>query len=268
MENTEITNNNNMSTDGITVTSTGSSTIVTTDNIHVTTQSETQDTQEIENTDVSTEVTEGETEGTQTESEISQENKQEETSNNVQETINKHLEAEKDLKSDLSSKGIDWDALTKEYDEKGELSKETLDALDKAGYPKSVVDNYISGLEALSDRFVNEVKGFAGGDKGYSEVISYLQKQPDSVKKDFNDVIESGNLGAIKLVIKGIQSEMKATYGTSNPTMMRGQASRATQVGFATQDDMVKAMSDPRYGVDKKYTDEVYAKVAKTSFIG
>lgn len=267
MENTEITNNN-MSTDGITVTSTGSSTIVTTDNIHVTTQSETQDTQEIENTDVSTEVTEGETEGTQTESEISQENTQEETSNNVQETINKHLEAEKDLKSDLSSKGIDWDALTKEYDEKGELSKETLDALDKAGYPKSVVDNYISGLEALSEKFVNEVKGFAGGDKGYNEVISYLQKQPDSVKKDFNDVIESGNLGAIKLVIKGIQSEMKATYGTSNPTMMRGQASRATQVGFATQDDMVKAMSDPRYGVDKKYTDEVYAKVAKTSFIG
>lgn len=267
MENTEITNNN-MSTDGITVTNTGSSTIVTTDNIHVTTQSETQDTQEIENTDVSTEVTEGETEGTQTESEISQENKQEETSNNVQETINKHLEAEKDLKSDLSSKGIDWDALTKEYDEKGELSKETLDALDKAGYPKSVVDNYISGLDALSEKFVNEVKGFAGGDKGYNEVISYLQKQPDSVKKDFNDVIESGNLGAIKLVIKGIQSEMKATYGTSNPTMMRGQASRATQVGFATQDDMVKAMSDPRYGVDKKYTNEVYAKVAKTSFIG
>lgn len=267
MENTEITNNN-MSTDGITVTSTGSSTIVTTDNIHVTTQSETQDTQEIENTDVSTEVTEGETEGTQTESEISQENTQEETVDNVQTDINKHLEAEKDLKSDLSSKGIDWDNLAKEYDEKGELSKETLDALNKAGYPKSVVDVYIDGLNALAERFENTVKGFAGGDKGYSEMISYLQKQPDSVKQDFNKLINDGNLGAIKLAIKGIQAEMKATYGTSNPTMMRGQASRATQVGFATQDDMVKAMSDPRYGVDKKYTNEVYAKVAKTSFIG
>lgn len=267
MENTEITNNN-MSTDDITVTSTGSSTIVTTDNINVPSE----DTKAEETTTTTdTETVEGEgsesTQETTTETEDDS-SKQEETSNNVQETINKHLEAEKDLKSDLSSKGIDWDALTKEYDEKGELSKETLDALDKAGYPKSVVDNYISGLEALSEKFVNEVKGFAGGDKGYDEVISYLQKQPDSVKKDFNDVIESGNLGAIKLVIKGIQSEMKATYGTSNPTMMRGQASRANQVGFATQDDMVKAMSDPRYGVDKKYTDEVYAKVAKTSFIG
>ena len=265
MENTET---NNISTDGITVTSTGSTTIVTTDNINVPSE----DTKAEETTTTTdTETVEGEgsesTQETTTETEDDS-SKQEETSNNVQETINKHLEAEKDLKSDLSSKGIDWDALTKEYDGKGELSKETLDALDKAGYPKSVVDNYISGLEAISEKFVNEVKGFAGGDKGYDEVVSYLQKQPDSVKKDFNDVIESGNLGAIKLVIKGIQSEMKATYGTSNPTMMRGQASRATQVGFATQNDMVKAMSDPRYGVDKKYTDEVYAKVAKTSFIG
>lgn len=266
MENTEITNN--MSTDGITVTSTGSSTIVTTDNINVPSE----DTKAEETaTTTDTETVEGEgsesTQETTTETEDDS-SKQEETVDNVQTDINKHLEAEKDLKADLSSKGIDWDNLAKEYDEKGELSKETLDALNKAGYPKSVVDVYIDGLNALAERFENTVKGFAGGDKGYSEMISYLQKQPDSVKQDFNKLINDGNLGAIKLAIKGIQAEMKATYGTANPTMMRGQASRASQVGFATQDDMVKAMSDPRYGVDKKYTNEVYAKVAKTSFIG
>lgn len=263
MENTET----NMSTEGMTVTSTGSSTIVTTDNIHVASNDDNKpESTSEETTEVNTESTSEDT--TQEETKEEETTQEENTESNIQTRIDKHLEAEKDLKSDLSSKGINWDDLSKEYDEKGELSKETLDALDKAGYPKSVVDNYIDGLNALAEKFESTVKGFAGGDKGYSEMISYLQKQPDSVKKDFNDLIGGGNLGAIKLAIKGIQAEMKTAYGTSNPTMMRGQASRSTQVGFNTQADMVKAMSDPRYGIDKKYTDEVYAKVAKTSFIG
>ncbi len=258
MENTE-----NINTEGMTVTSTGSSTTVTTDTINVLKQNEEQKV-----TESNPEVTEENKQATEEVTENT-DNKEENTNTDesIQTEIDKHLEAEKDLKNDLSSKGINWEDLSKEYDEKGELSKETLEALSKAGYPKSVVDNYIAGLDALAEKFENTVKGFAGGDKSYSEMISYLQKQPDSVKKDFNDLISGGNLGAIKLAIKGIQAEMKATYGTSNPTMMRGQASHQSQAGFATQDDMVKAMSDPRYGVDRNYTNEVYAKVAKTSFI-
>lgn len=190
---------------------------------------------------------------------------QEDTTNSanddVQTSISKQQEIEKGVAEDLKSKGIDFNALAKEFDDNGELSKQSLQALEKAGYPKAVVDAYIAGLEATVNKFVSTVKSFAGGDKGYEELARYLQTQPKEVIDGFNAAIESGNLNQIKLSIEGIKANMRASYGTSNPTIMSGQQGAMLTTGYTSQEEMIKDMSDPRYQKDAKFTREVMRKI-------
>ena len=179
----------------------------------------------------------------------------------VQTSITKQQEVEKGVAEELKAKGIDFNALAKEFDENGELSQQSLQALEKAGYPKAVVDAYIAGLEATVNKFVSTVKSFAGGDKGYEELARYLQTQPKEVIDGFNAAIESGNLNQIKLTINGIKANMRANYGTSNPTIMSGQQGATLTTGYTSQEEMIKDMSDPRYQKDAKFTREVMRKV-------
>ena len=177
-----------------------------------------------------------------------------------QSDISDRQKMEDDLKAELSSKGLDFSALEKEYIEKGELSEDSLNQLNKAGYPKSMVDAYIAGLQAMSDRFVNSVYEAAGGKEEYTKVTAFLSSQPADVVKAYNDTIQSGNLGAIKLAISGIQAQMTKTYGTNNPTIM-GQPNAGTKEGYTSMEQMTKDMSDPRYQVDPKFTRDVIMKI-------
>lgn len=185
----------------------------------------------------------------------------------VQAAINNQLKAEQDLKADLSSKDVNFDNLAKEFEDNGELSKESLDKLAKAGYPKSVVDAYINGMQAMSDRFVSNVMNMAGGEEGYKQLVNFIKGQPKTVIDSFNATIEGGNLGQIELAINGLMAQMQRAYGTANPTIMARQTGGQTTGGYNDQSEMVKDMSDPRYGRDKKFTEMVYTKVANSTFM-
>ena len=191
---------------------------------------------------------------------------QEDTSDAVQTAIDTQVKTESDLKADLSSKGVDFDLLAKEFDSNGALSQASLDALEKAGYPKTVVDAYINGMQANVDKFVAQVQGFAGGEQGYTQLVQFMNSQPISVRESFNATLNTGNLGQIQLAINGIKAQMTAKYGTSNPTIMTGGNPGQVSNGFSTTQEMVKAMSDPRYQTDPKYTREVISKVQNAAF--
>lgn len=183
------------------------------------------------------------------------------TTQQVQEEFDKQQQTETDLKQDLATKGVDFDALAQEYDRLGGLSQHSLDSLAKAGYPRSVVDAYLNGLQATTDRFVSTVKGFAGGEQAFSQLQSFMQTQPRTVIEAFNSVIEGGNLGQIQLAINGIKAQMTSKYGTANPTVMgKGSANNNPQ-GYTSMEQMTKDMSDPRYQVDPKFTREVMRKI-------
>lgn len=189
-----------------------------------------------------------------------------ETPESVQQEFNQQQQTEADLKNDLYSKGVDFDKLAEEYDQNGELSKASLDALEKAGYPKSVVDAYLNGLQATTDRFVAQVKSFAGGDDGFAALQRFMQTQPNAVIQSFNSLIQGGNLGQIKLAIDGIRAEMVSKYGTANPTVMAQGGAHSTPTGYQTTAEMVKDMSDPRYQTDPVFTREVMRKVQNANF--
>lgn len=191
--------------------------------------------------------------------------KQEETPkaepSTLEDDMNNQKKAEEELKVDLKDKGVDFDALADEYSNNGALSDKSMESLKKAGYPESVVNAYLNGLQALSDRFTGTVKGYAGGEEGYGKLVEFLKTQPKEVVDAYNKTVQTGDLGQIRLTIDGLTAKMTRAYGTSNPTVMGNGSAHANAEGYTSMEQMTKDMSDARYQVDPKFTREVYQKI-------
>ena len=170
------------------------------------------------------------------------------------------VERDNEIKNDLAKHNIDFDALGEEYQKNGELSKESLDKLEKAGYPKAMVDAYLDGLQATTEKFVNRIYSMAGGKENYEKIIGFIKTQPESVINAYNATITQGNLNQIELALNGIKAQMNTAYGTSNPTLMGG-AATSTAEGYTSMEQMTKDMADPRYQVDPKFTRSVMMKI-------
>lgn len=188
--------------------------------------------------------------------------------NTVQEAFAQQQQATEELQKDLAERNVDFKSLEEEYTKNGQLSSASLEALANAGYPKEVVDAYISGVEATQEKFYNAVVGFAGGEDEYRQVAHFVSSQGDKAVQDFNDTINTGNLGVINMVIQGVKANMKAVNGTTNQTIL-GQSTGGTADNtnaYLSKQQMLDAMNDPRYDKDPIYRKQVEQKIINSNF--
>lgn len=190
-----------------------------------------------------------------------------ESESSVQEELEGAKASMEDAKKTLTDKGVDFEALEAEYNEKGELSAESYETLKNAGYPKEIVNAVIAGWEAKVDNFYNAVVDNAGGSEEYTKIQNFVVGQGENAVKAFNAIMNQGDLNTINAYVAGIKAQMTAKYGTSNPTLTGKGVTNSTQ-GFADQAEMIKAMSDPRYNRDAKYTKEVETRIALSKIFG
>lgn len=208
-------------------------------------------------------------ENTQTETtEVTATTAVDDQTNTVQEAFAQQQQATEELQKDLAQRNVDFKALEDEYNKNGQLSSASLEALANAGYPKEVVDAYISGVEATQEKFYNAVVGFAGGEDEYRQVAQFVSSQGDKAVQDFNDTINTGNLGVINMVIQGVKANMKAVNGTTNQTIL-GQSTGGTADNtnaYLSKQQMLDAMNDPRYDKDPIYRKQVEQKIINSNF--
>lgn len=189
------------------------------------------------------------------------------TSDDLNAQIDKHTKALDSLAKDLKVKGVNFEDAVKEYNEFGALSSQTLADLNKAGYPKEVVEAFIESRQVLEERFTNAVYKAAGGEKEYARITEWAKHNlPSKVVNSFNRAIDSNNLEAISLMLSGIKAKMTAEHGTRNPSILGGATSGATSKGFSSKAEVIEAMSDKRYGRDAAYTASVERKMLYTNF--
>lgn len=172
------------------------------------------------------------------------------------------------LGKDLIAKGVDFVQAINEYQENGDVSHETYEALKKAGYPKEVIQGFIESRRAIDDAYTKSVYEYVGGEKEYRSLASWMSS---NLSKDeiqaFNKVIDDGDTGMVKLMLDGIQAKRVAKQGTRKPTILGGATKPSgSTLGFANKTEMINAMSDKRYGVDREYTLGVERKMMYTDF--
>lgn len=179
--------------------------------------------------------------------------------------IDKHTKTLDALGKDLKAKGVDFNQAIKEYNEYGALSSKTMADLAQAGYPSEVIEGFIESRQNLESEFTNAVYNSAGGEQAYNKVIEWAQGNlSNKVLSSFNRAIDNNNLEAVTLMFEGMKAKMIAKQGTRNPTIMGGGITTGGYKGFSSKQEVVEAMSDPRYGADPSYTRAIEMKMYYT----
>uniref|UniRef100_A0AAU8BWB5 Capsid assembly scaffolding protein n=1 Tax=Pseudomonas phage PMBT23 TaxID=3137284 RepID=A0AAU8BWB5_9VIRU len=188
--------------------------------------------------------------------------------------LDEYAEGFQQLRAQAIKQGLDAsiaDAIEAEYERDNKLSESSLKALEAVGYSRGFVRSFIAGQEAVATKYVQQIQAFAGGADKFAQVISHLSaNSPDAVAA-LEDAMGRQDLNAVKTIINlGMQSRTKK-FGKAPERAVNKRASAPTVAakgpqGFASQREMIAAMSDKRYQDDPEYRRSVEAKVGASSW--
>lgn len=165
----------------------------------------------------------------------------------------------------------DISGIKAEYASKGELSEASYAKLAEAGYSKRFVDSFIRGQEAMAEQYAAGVVRYAGGADQFNRILSHLESNDKSTREALEAAIVRKDLATTKAIINLAGRSLGKARGVAPARTITTQGKPAVTTpksqtqGFDSKSDMIKAMSDPRYLRDSKYTMEVRAKVAASS---
>jgi hypothetical protein len=170
-----------------------------------------------------------------------------------------------DAQKAAEAAGVDYDAVQNEWMEKGALSAETYASLEKAGIPKTMVDGYIAGQQAVADRIQTEIYGTVGGVEGYTQMTAWAANNltPAEITA-FDNAVSSDSVETIKMAVLGLKARYADANG-SEPNLLGGQGGNSQTDVFRSTSELTAAMSDPRYAKDRAYRADVEAKIARSS---
>lgn len=165
------------------------------------------------------------------------------------------------------------DRMFTEYEENSTLSQASLDELAKAGFAPSFVKSFLQGQESLSTQYVNSIVEYAGGKATFDKLVAHLSANSPETVDVLEDAMNRQDLKAIRATINLAKASHKGKFGATPArnatTRAPASAARAAPKGpqgFSSSEAMVAAMSDPRYGRDENYRNEVRAKVAASNW--
>jgi len=172
------------------------------------------------------------------------------------------------LASVLEEVGIDPQEISNRFADTGEINDDDYAKLGEAGFSKQVIDTYLDGLrgggatgEDIATAQIQGIKDSIGGDENYSKMVSWaIENLPAEEVKEFNNLTETANATAIKFAVQGLYSQYNNAMGVE-PSLVSGRASSSGPTPFRSTAEVVTAMSDPRYGKDVSYTEDVQRRL-------
>ena len=162
-----------------------------------------------------------------------------------------------------ASKTIDFEPYTKEFAEKGDLSPESLAALEATGVPTAMIRQYIDGAKALADQQISTLTQDIGGREAYNGMVEWAAKSlaPEQVAA-YNKAVSSNDPAQQSLAIKGLYAQYRESNG---PSLLSGKANgNSSMAPFESWAQVKVAMADKRYASDPAYRNEVTKRLANS----
>jgi hypothetical protein len=180
--------------------------------------------------------------------------------------LNKPKETKDEKPLEANQKvNFDFSLAQKEFDDTGELSEKTIESLEQAGLPKSYIDNYIVGLDAVAKQFEQRAFESTGGEENYKQMTDWVSKTlSESEIKQFNDNIGRDNDIAL-FTIKGMYARYSAE--TREPNLATGSNAQQSGSGYESIGQMKADMANPKYATDSAFRKMVADKVARSKVI-
>jgi hypothetical protein len=116
----------------------------------------------------------------------------------------------------------------------------------------------------ISQDQINQIKNSAGGEQQYANIVNWAKSNINKDQLDaFNNVVNSGNVPAIRLAVSGLKAEYDAANGVEGK-MVTGKTAPNNGDVFRSQAELVRAMSDARYDNDPAYRQDVIEKLDRS----
>ena len=168
---------------------------------------------------------------------------------------------------------VDPWAISKHFhDNNGTITEDMYGQLESAGLARQTIDAYLDGRRAesgyanedLTNRQIDSVRDSVGGKSEYDKIVGWAgQNLSKEDIESFDTLISSGNVGAIKLAVSGLKTQYEAANGYEGK-MYTGKAPQTSSDVFRSQQELVAAMSDPRYDEDPAYRQDVIEKLDRS----
>lgn len=202
------------------------------------------------------------------EDEDEEDNEEDEAASAIKEEL-KALTAQGDAAAVLLAKSnISYNALKEEYRTNGELSEKTLAQLEKAGYTRELVENFIEGQQARYEASYGVyIRNAVGGDKEYTRLIKWAGNNLSSQEINrFNKAVTSNDVDIALVAVENLANRMEKAKGTP-PELVEGKPTAEHHTkGYASLAEMAAAMDDPRYEKDMAYTERVERRIIASDF--
>ena len=164
------------------------------------------------------------------------------------------------------------------HDNQGQITDAMYQQLEGAGLSRASIDSYLAGRAVesgyttdsgaaadLTDSEVNSIKNSVGGEAQYQNMVNWAsQNLPQTTVEAFDELINSGNAGAIQLAVNGLRQQYEETNGYEG-RMLAGKAAQSSGDVFRSQPELVAAMEDPRYDKDPAYRQDVIEKLDRSN---
>lgn len=151
---------------------------------------------------------------------------------------------------------------SEEVASKGDLSPETLAELESKGIPSDMARAHVMTMKAHLASQRNEVLSVVGGEDSFKVISEWAVQNLDASQRlAFNEAAKQGNVGVLKTMLVGIKAQYEAVMGTQGGTLLRG-SSPSAEAPFASRQEMIDAINNPKYRTDEAYRQRVAKRLA------
>ena len=194
----------------------------------------------------------------------------------VEETVDEEedVDEEDPFKDDPAGQTV-FQAAT-EMNDTGEISAETLESLKEMSAADFVdamsrIDDddgdtspVAEESTGLTNSDINDIQAAVGGEEAYSQMINWAKDNftPQEIQA-YDNALEIGDLNNINLALQALYFRYTDSVGVEGD-MIQGKAAPAVD-GFRSQQEVVRAMGDPRYDNDPAYRQDVYDKLERSN---
>ena len=185
-------------------------------------------------------------------------------------TVEEKKEVQQEITSEnvdpiLKDKGFDYKDLQAEWYEKGVLSEETITKLEKAGFSKEQVNDFITARMSENQAAATDIINYIGGKEKYEAIHNWatanLSDEEKTVINSFHDPL------AIKVLLDGLNARMEKAEGVI-PNQLKGRATTDEADLFQSMAEVQEAILNPKYAKDEVYREKVSKKITASRKAG
>jgi hypothetical protein len=167
-------------------------------------------------------------------------------------------------RAQANAANLDFDEIEAEFEAFHGLSDETYAQLETAGIPRHLVDNYIEGQLALGAKLTADMHNLVGGEETYKAMLEWAS---NSLSRDelfaYDDAL-TRSPDAARLAVQGLHAAYVRANG-DRPRFVGGVRANRGGSNFASTEELVTAIRDPRYKKDAAYRADVEHRLSRSN---